>query len=274
MPEAVVVIGTGGMGLASARRLGPSRRLVLADFAPDLVESAAATLRGDGHQVTTHLVDVTDAASVRKLADETAAEHTIRTVVHTAGISPSMASPERIIDVDLVGTAHVLDAFLPHAREGTALIAVASAGHDAVDFVTRQQEQRLATAPATELLAAGLEIARSAGTPTPMVAYALAKYGMVLRVQYASQAWTARGARVVTVSPGLVSTRMGRLEISGDVADSAQTVLDAASRLGTPDDIAAAVEWLAGPAASFISGTDLVVDGGAVAAQRWSEPTS
>ncbi|MBF6331105.1 SDR family oxidoreductase [Nocardia transvalensis] len=273
MRDIVVVTGTGGMGLSVARRLGSGRRLLLADYAPANLDRATDLLRSEGHDVHSHHVDVADQRSVHELADAAAALGTIQAVVHTAGLSPAMANPERILAVDLLGTVHMLDAFERHASPGRVLVAIASIAGHLAGFLTPEHERRLATSAATDLLKLSSEVLATVAEITPENAYALAKRGAQLRVQAASAPWAERGARVVSISPGLVSTPMGQLEIApgadGTAADANQ-ILAVATRLGTPDDIAAAVEWLASPAASFITGTDLRIDGGAVATIRWA----
>ena len=124
--EVVVVTGAGGMGEAIARRLGPGRTVVLADASDGALEPAAARLTGAGHDVHTQRVDVSVAAAVRDLAAAAAGLGPIRAIVHTAGVSPVQATPQQIVAVDVLGTAHVLDAFEPHARPGTVCVCIAS----------------------------------------------------------------------------------------------------------------------------------------------------
>jgi NAD(P)-dependent dehydrogenase (short-subunit alcohol dehydrogenase family) len=263
----VVVIGTGGMGLAVARRLAAGRRLLLADYSDTQLALAVTTLRGEGHTAEGHAVDVSERASVEKLAASAATAGRIDAVVHTAGVSPVMATARQIYEVDLLGTAHVIDAFLPVASTGTSLVCIASmAGHFAslpADF-----ERHLATAPAGELLQ-HKELDLEA---VPGLAYTVAKRGNQLRVQAAAHAWGGKGARLNTISPGVISTPMGAQELQGPMGAHIQSMVDlsGARRLGTPDDIAAAAAFLAGPGSSFITGNDVLVDGGVISAQRWN----
>jgi NAD(P)-dependent dehydrogenase (short-subunit alcohol dehydrogenase family) len=264
--EVVVVTGTGGMGEAAARRLGTGRALVLADAAESQLARTCARLTDAGHDVHAVRTDVSDAADVAALATAAAALGAIRAVVHTAGVSPVQATPEQIVAVDVIGTALVLDAFEPYVEAGTVAVCIASmAGTmtqlDAATLST------LATTPTAELSALAVldPTATEAGT-----AYGLAKRANQARVEAASVVWGRRGGRVVSVSPGVIATPMGRAELAGPFGDVMRTMVatSGTQRLGTADDIAAVVEFLVSPAASFITGTDILVDGGVVAGMR------
>jgi NAD(P)-dependent dehydrogenase (short-subunit alcohol dehydrogenase family) len=224
-------------------------------------------LLGEGHAAEAHAVDVADRASVEKLASAAGEAGRVDAVIHTAGVSPVMATARQIYQVDLLGTAHVIDAFLPVASPGTSLVCVASmAGHFA--SLSPDLERHLATAPAGQLLQhEGIDL-----DADPSTAYLVAKRGNQLRVQAAAHAWGAKGARLNTISPGVISTPMGQAELDGPVGQYIQAMIDlsGAGRVGTPDDIAAAVAFLVGPESSFITGNDIQVDGGVVAAQRWN----
>jgi NAD(P)-dependent dehydrogenase (short-subunit alcohol dehydrogenase family) len=262
--EVVVVTGTGGMGRAVARRLGSGRALVLADASEAQLEEAAEGLRGDGFDVHPVAVDVASDRHVAALADRASELGALRALVHTAGVSPVQATPRQIVDVDVVGTARVLDAFEPLVEPGTVAVCIASM---AGTMTTLPPEVlRLLAVTPTDRLAA-----LSVLDPSDMdsgVAYGLAKRANQVRVQAASVRWGRRGGRVVSVSPGVIHTPMGRAELEGPFGEAMRDMIERSGtrRVGTPDDVAAAVEFLTGPSASFITGTDLLVDGGVVAA--------
>ncbi|MEW2152309.1 SDR family oxidoreductase [Streptomyces albidoflavus] len=263
----VVVIGVGGMGEAIARRQGPGNRLLLADFDEATLAAVAERLRGQGHEVVTQAVDVSSASSVTALAEAAAGLGPVTQVVHTAGLSPVQASPAAVLRVDLLGTALVVEEFGHVVAPGGAGVVIASmAGHMLRTPLTAEQESALAHTPAGELLRLPFADPEALGQG----AYGLAKYGNRLRVQAASAAWGARGARINSVSPGVIATPMGQQELDG-VSGRTMRAMVAASgtgRLGTPEDIAEAAAFLLGPGASFITGNDLLVDGGVVAALR------
>ncbi|MDR7165733.1 NAD(P)-dependent dehydrogenase (short-subunit alcohol dehydrogenase family) [Pseudarthrobacter oxydans] len=262
-----VVIGAGGMGEAIARRGGTDRTIVLADINQDLLAAATDTLAGEGLTVERLHVDVTDAESMHALAEQAANLGPVVSAVHTAGLSPAQASTDAILRVDLVGVAHFLDAFGQVIAGGGAGVVIASmAGTMSAGRLPDTLESQLATTPTSALL----NLPFLATITDPGTAYGIAKRANQLRVQAAALAWGTRGARVNSVSPGVISTPMGLQELAGESGAQMRAMIDAAPtrRIGTPDDIAAAVAFLTGPDASYITGTDLLVDGGAVAGVR------
>jgi NAD(P)-dependent dehydrogenase (short-subunit alcohol dehydrogenase family) len=268
----LVVTGTGGMGAAIARRLGAGRTVVLADIDAGALGAVGSALRKEGHRVVEVRTDVSDAAAVARLADAASGYGRLRALVHTAGVSPVQAPARRIIEVDLIGTANVLDAFEPHVQRGSVAVCIASGAGTLADL-TPAVEAALALAPTTELAALPV---LNASALSPSEAYMLAKRASQLRVQAAAPRWRRRGGRVVSISPGFISTEMGRQELNGPSGASLRQLIESTGieRFGTPDDIAAAAEFLIGSAASFITGTDLLIDGGAVATLRFAASAS
>jgi len=218
-----------------------------------------------------HVVDISDRRSVAALADAAGAAGSVggvHAIVNAAGVSPGGTSTDEVLRVDLLGCAYVIDEFLPVAGPGTSLVCISSiAGQMA--SLPAEAERYLATAPTDQLLDLDVIDLRALDPPT---AYAVAKRANQLRVEGAAGAWGARGARVNAVSPGLIGTRMARKELGGPLGHLFQAWVDssATGRLGTPDEVAAAVEFLTSPQAAFITGTDLLVDGGVIAAARWA----
>ncbi|WP_438387046.1 SDR family oxidoreductase [Actinopolyspora saharensis] len=266
--EVLAVIGSGGMGRAVARRMGSGRRVLLADLDENALESAAESLRSDGHDVTARGVDVSSHESVAELARAAAELGPVTRLAHTAGLSPAQSSAEPILRVNLLGAALVLEAFESVIAPGGSAVVVSSMAGHMETSLDEQQEQALASTPAEELLR--LPCAAPEVVTEPGRAYGLAKRANQLRVQRASVSWGGRGARVNSISPGVISTPMVQQELDSEQRGAVRAMLDAsaAGRLGTSEDVAAAADFLLDPQASFVTGTDLLVDGGVVAAVR------
>jgi NAD(P)-dependent dehydrogenase (short-subunit alcohol dehydrogenase family) len=259
---AVVTGGGGDMGLACARRLGArGLRLCLAEFAPERLARARAELEKAGHEVTGVPCDVSDPQAIGRLARTAAGLGEIGALVHTAGLSPTMADGRRIVEVNLIGTALLVEAFLPLARRGTAAVLIASqAGHFSRNARTPQLDALL-DAP----LRPGFLEALGQLHPTylGLAAYGVSKYGVLRLAIRESVRWGARGARIVSLSPGIIDTGMGRQEYAAQPLMKTLVERTPLGRQGTAQEIASAVDFLCSDDASFITGTDLLVDGGA-----------
>lgn len=269
----LVVTGLGGMGRAVCRRLGAGRTVVVADVDPATVEAVAGALDGEGFAVDGMALDVADPDAVAELARRAAGHGAVTTVVHTAGVSPVSGSVEQVLAVDLIGTAAVLDELGAVVAPGGAGVVVASMAGHLGPPLDPADEAVLSTAPCRSLR--GLPQLDPGRHSEPGLAYAFAKRANHARVRAAAVAWGQRGARVCSVSPGVIATPMGRAELAGASGAGMRAMVDASptGRLGTAQDIAEAVAFLTSPSASFITGIDLLVDGGVVAAVslgRWS----
>ena len=266
--EVAVVIGAGSIGRAIGRRVGIGRTVVLADYSQKALEAAEEQLRADGYDVTTHTVDVSQPDQVAGLAGAAAALGPVSHLVHAAGVSPVQATTEQVLHVDLLGTALVLDEFARVIAPGGAGVVISSmAGHMACPW-PYEVEHALASTPARLLLALPFLAPDEVGNSG--AAYALSKRGNALRVQAAAVEWGKRGARVNTISPGIISTPLAADEMSGPGAQGYRDMIatSPAGRIGTPDDVADTAAFLLGPQASFITGADLLADGGVIAALR------
>ena len=231
----VVIGGASGIGAAVAAIL-PGETLV------------ADRNGGDVH------CDLTDGASLVALADMVDSLHAL---VVTAGVSPVMADARTIFDVDLAGTARVLQAFDSRIVAGSVAVCVASmAGHLGGPWSDETIER----------LDDPLHSPDAGLTDDPGFAYLLAKLGVMRLVRHTSLAWGGRGARILSVSPGVVDTPMGRGEVdsTGGAAEIARG--SALGRMGRPEELAVVIAFLCSDQASYMTGTDILVDGGAVAA--------
>jgi NAD(P)-dependent dehydrogenase (short-subunit alcohol dehydrogenase family) len=271
--EVVVVIGPGGIGRAIARRVGAGRTLLLAGHSEQETKEVAEQLRGEGYDTAEQPTDISDRTAVDALADRAARLGPVTRVVHAAGVSPTQASIERIVQVDLIGTAHILDAFARVIAPGGAGIVVASmAGHRESPY-DRDIEHALAATPTHELLALPFLAPENIGTTVH--AYALSKRANSLRVQSAAAAWGKRGGRVNAISPGVIITPLAQDELAGPRREWFETVrlASAAKRFATADEVGDVAAFLLGERAGFITGADLLMDGGVTAALRTGELT-
>lgn len=266
--EVVVVIGAGGIGQAIARRQGSGRSVLLADLNEETLGAAAAALQAGGHSVTTQHVDVSSRESVRALASAAAERGDVVQVIDTAGLSPVQASPGAILAVDLLGVALVLEEFDRVIAPGGAGLVISSMAGHMLPPLEPSQEHALAHTPADELLQ--LPFLGEEAVPHSAAAYTLSKRANHLRVQAESVVWGDRSARVNSVSPGIILTPLAQEEMASEGGQVYRSMIDtsAAGRVGTTDEIAAAAAFLLGPDATFITGSDLLIDGGVIAALR------
>ena len=246
------------MGLACAHRLGKLHDLVLADVNEAGLAAATEELRAAGHVVTPQVVDVTKPDSIAALAETARGLGRFAALVHSAGLSPTMADWRRIIEVNLVGTALVERAFLPLAGEGTAAVLIAS-----MTAHTKPALQRNDPVLARPL-AKAFWPAMEADPDAQAQGYMVSKRGVLLYCAEVAPEWGARGARINTLSPGIIETPMGQREFEKQPSMARMVGMSPINRWGRADEIAAAAEFLLSDAASFITGTDLRVDGGAI----------
>jgi NAD(P)-dependent dehydrogenase (short-subunit alcohol dehydrogenase family) len=264
--QVVVVIGAGAIGQAIARRVSVGKHILLADINEDAAKAAAAALSGIGYETESAHVDVSSQESVNALASTAAAIGDVEHLVHTAGLSPAQASPEAIIAVDLVGAAYVLEAFgKVIARGGSGVVISSQAGH-MLPPLPPEQSQALGQTPAAEL--DQLPFLQPDTITNSGIAYAVAKRANALRVQAASVEWGDRGARLNSLSPGIIMTPLAQDELSGPGGEGYRKMISTSSagRVGTPDEVGAAAAFLMGRVGAFITGSDLLIDGGVIAA--------
>lgn len=271
MTDVIVVIGSGAIGQAIARRVSAGKKVLLADLHRANAEAVAQVMGDAGFDVYPTTVDVTSRESVAALVEQARALGDITGVIHSAGVSPSNAPPAVIFKVDLYGTAVVLEAFgNVIARNGSGLVVSSQAGHR-LGALTPEQSSALATTPADELL--DLAMLQPDRVTDSLRAYQIAKRGSSLRVQAEAVRWARRGARVNAVSPGIIVTPLSRKELSGPNSQGYKRMIEvcAAGRAGTPDEVGAVGALLMGPEGAFISGSDFLMDGGVTAAYWYGD---
>lgn len=263
--KVVVVLGVRGIGLHIARRLAVGRLLIIADDSDAILRTTVKTLRDEGHDASGHYVNITDYSSVVSLAKKVRDAGSIEAIILAAHITPDIANTQEIFEYDLLGAANCIEAFQTVAGPGTSMVCVACmSGH--MIGLSQDLERHLATASLDWLLEHG-EIDMENGNPS--VAYAIAMRGFQLRVQASARAWGMKGARLNSISPGVISNGQAQNDGPAGARGKAMVELSAAQRMGTPDDVANAVDFLLDPRSDFINGNDLLIDGGAVSGRRW-----
>jgi NAD(P)-dependent dehydrogenase (short-subunit alcohol dehydrogenase family) len=267
----VVVIGAGSIGQAVARRVSAGKRVLLADLHLENADAAAKTLSNAGFDATTLKVDVSSRASVHALVEKAASLGEVSGLIHAAGVSPSQASPETILKVDLYGTALVLEEFgNVIARGGSGVVISSQSGHR-LPALSTEQNALLATTPAESLLA--LPMLQPDQVKDSLHAYQLSKRGNSLRVMAEAVRWGKRGARINAISPGIIITPLANDELKGPRGAGYRRMMDvcAAGRAGTPDEVGGVGALLMGPDGAFITGSDFLMDGGVTAAYWFGE---
>lgn len=272
-PDVLVIIGTGVMGTAVARRLGNGRHTCIGNTQGNAVSSNSS----NGHAISHHSLHLPDHESVRRFAQEVSNIGRIDAIVVTApGSSPLASTPRQIYEVDLLGIAHVIDAFLPYVSPRTSVVCIAStAANIATHFspLSRELEKHLATAPIDQLLNHRELDINSHGPEAARRAYAISKRGNQLRVEGAAVAYGKMGARINSISPGTILVKMVKREEEegSNRDDGLQGLIDRSvlGKAGTVEDVANVVAFLVSHESQYITGIDIVVDGGTFSGKKW-----
>jgi len=271
MHNVIVVIGAGSIGQAIARRVSAGKHVLLADLRQENLDAAAETLSNAGFVVSTTIVDVSSRTSVQALVASAIALGAITGVIHAAGLSPTQASPSAILKVDLYGTALLLEEFGSVIAQGGSGVVIASQSGHRLPALTVEQNKALATTPVEELLS--LPFLQPDQVKDSLHAYQLSKRGNSLRVMAEAVRWGKRGARVNTISPGIIITPLANDELNGPRGPGYRRMIEvsAAGRAGTPDEVGNVGALLMGAEGAFITGSDFLIDGGVTAAYWYGE---
>jgi NAD(P)-dependent dehydrogenase (short-subunit alcohol dehydrogenase family) len=271
MGSVIVVMGAGSIGQAVARRVSAGKRVLLADLRPENAKAAAEVMSDAGFEVSTATIDVSSRESVHHLVQEAMTLGEVAGLVHAAGVSPSQASPATILAVDLYGTAVVLEEFGSIIARGGAGVVIASQSGHRLGALTAEQNAALALTPPDELLA--LPMLQPSQVKDSLHAYQLAKRGNSLRVMAEAVRWGKRGARINTISPGIIFTPLAKDELSGPRGEGYRRMIELSpvGRGGTPDEVGAVGALLMGPDGAFITGSDFLMDGGVTASYWFGE---
>jgi NAD(P)-dependent dehydrogenase (short-subunit alcohol dehydrogenase family) len=271
MSNVIVVIGPGSIGQAIARRVGVGKQVLLADLRQKNAEAAAEVLSNAGYEASTATVDVSSRESVHALVEKATALGDVTGVIHAAGVSPSQATPATILAVDLYGTALVLEEFGNVIANGGAGVVIASQSGHRLGALTPEQNAALATTPADALLS--LPFLQPDQVKDSLHAYQLSKRGNSLRVMAEAVRWGKRGARINTISPGIIITPLAKDELTGPRGEGYRRMIELCpvGRAGTPDEVGAVGALLMGRDGAFITGSDFLMDGGVTASYWFGE---
>ena len=271
-PTVAVVTGAGrGMGRSCADALaGTVDTLVLVDRDRDLLAVTGQELNDAGSQVTVFDADVTNRERLHELAALVAGLGTLTAVAHAAGISPTMASWRPIFEVDLVGSALVLDCLAPRVTNGTAAVCFSSMASQIVVPHGDPTVDALLDDPFRPDLLDRLAAAIGDQITDPAVAYGWAKRGVQRLARREAVRWGRSGGRVCSVSPGIIDTPQGNQEAEAQPAMAALVELSPVKRVGHPREVTDVVAFLLSDTASFVTGIDVLVDGGVCAALEFS----
>jgi NAD(P)-dependent dehydrogenase (short-subunit alcohol dehydrogenase family) len=248
-----------------------AKKLLLADLRQENANAAAIAMDNAGFDVSVTTTDVSSRPSVHALVQKAAALGNVTGVIHTAGVSPSQASGQTILAVDLYGTALVLEEFgNVIAAAGSGIVIASQSGHR-LTALTAQQDKALATTPADDLLS--LPMLQQDKIKDPLHAGQISKRGNSLRVKAEAVRWGMRGERINTIGPGIIITPLAKDELSGPRGEGYRRMIDVCpvKRAGTPDEIGTVGASLMGPEGSFITGSDFLMDGGVTASYFYGD---
>ncbi len=264
-------MGAGSIGQAIAGRVSAGKHILLADLRQENSDAAAKTLSEAGFEVSTAIVDVSSRDSVQALVKAATAIGGVTGLIHAAGVSPSQASPATILKVDLYGTALVLEEFGKVIENGGSGVVIASQSGHRLPALTPEQDKALATTPVEELLS--LYFVQPGEVKDSLHAYQLSKRGNSLRVKAEAVHWGKKGARINTISPGIIITPLAKDELSGPRGDGYRRMIELSpvGRAGTPDEVGSVGALLMGSDGAFITGSDFLMDGGVTAAYFYGE---
>lgn len=265
MKDVVLLTGAGQIGMAIARRIGFGKKIIISDKNLDNANTIANTMNEAGFDATPVEMDISSRESIVNLIKEATKYGEITALVNAAGVSPSQASIEQILKIDLYGTAVLMEEVgKVIARNGVGVTISSQSGHR-MPALGAEIDELLATTPTEELL--NLDVLQPENIESSLHAYQMAKRCNVKRVMFEAIKWGERSARINSISPGIVVTPLAIDEFNGPNGDFYKNMFAncPAGRPGTADEIANVAELLMMPSGAFITGTDILIDGGATA---------
>ncbi len=263
--DVMIVTGAGQISMAIARRIGYGMKIVMGDKNPDNADHIAAIMNNAGYDVAPVKMDLASRDSIQQIVGLAQEYGQVKMLVNGAGVSPSQASIETILNVDLYGTAVLLEEVGKIIAPGGAGVTISSQSGWRMPQLTSEQDRALATSPTEELL--NLDILQPDNIKDTLHAYQLAKRCNEKRVMGQAVVWGKRGARLNAIAPGIIVTPLAIDEFNGPRGDFYKNMFAKcpAGRPGTADEIANIAELLMSSRGAFITGSTILADGGATA---------
>ncbi|MGF7076413.1 SDR family oxidoreductase [Mucilaginibacter sp. 3215] len=267
----IVLTGAGQLGMAIVRRMGYGNKMFVADWKIENAQAISKTLTEAGFDVVPFKVDISSRESVQELIRAAQQEGEIAMLINAAGVSPSQASIEQILKVDLYGTSLLLEEFGKVIKPGGTGVVISSQSGYRMPALTADEDRLLAITPTEELLQ--LELLKPEHIKDTLHAYQMAKRANGKRVMAEAVKWGKRDARVNAISPGIIITPLALDEINGPRGDFYKNMFakSPAGRPGIADEVANVAELLLSNAGAFITGSDFLIDGGATASYFYGE---
>lgn len=265
MKEVMILAGAGQIGMAIARRMGYGKKIVIGDKKLKNARAIEKTMTEAGFDVTAMEMELSSRESIENLIAEAQKYGEITMLVNAAGVSPSQAPIEEILNVDLYGTAVLLEEVGKVIKAGGVGVTISSQSGHRMPALTPEEDEQLAATPTEELL--GLPILQPENIKDSLHAYQMAKRCNEKRVMAEAVKWGEKGARINSISPGIVVTPLAIDEFNGPRGDFYKNMFAKcpAGRPGTADEIANVAELLMSDKGAFITGADFLIDGGATA---------
>lgn len=263
--DVMILTGAGQIGMAIARRMGYGMKIMIGDKKPENTQAVAKILNDAGYDTDAMEMDLSSRESIKRLIAKAQEYGDISMLVNAAGVSPSQAPVEAILKVDLYGTAVLLEEVGKVIRAGGTGVTISSQSGHRMSALTPEEDELLACTPAEELLE--LDLLRPENIRDTLHAYQLAKRCNEKRVMAESVRWGAKGARINSISPGIIVTPLAIDEFNGPRGDFYKNMFAKcpAGRPGTADEVANVAELLMSGKGAFITGADFLIDGGATA---------
>ena len=263
--DVMILTGAGQIGMAIARRMGYGKKIVIGDKKPENAQAIAKVMTEAGFDAEAMEMDLSSRESIKNLIAKAQEYGDITMFVNAAGVSPSQAPIEAILKVDLYGTAVLLEEVGKVIKEGGVGVTISSQSGHRMPALTPEEDEQLAGTPTEELL--NLEILQPENIKDTLHAYQMAKRCNEKRVMAESVKWGEKGARVNSISPGIIVTPLAIDEFNGPRGDFYKNMFAKcpAGRPGTADEVANVAELLMSDKGAFITGSDFLIDGGATA---------